>query len=49
MINITQKLQQILATNDENEITALKPFESDKERLEYLFKMYEDMTSKEGI
>ena len=25
-----------------------KPFESDEERLEYLFKMYEEMTSKEG-
>ena len=24
-----------------------KPFESDEERLEYLFKMYEEMTSKE--
>ena len=24
----------------------LKPFESDTERLEYLFKMYEEMTSK---
>ena len=24
-----------------------KPFESDEERLEYLFKMYEDITSKE--
>jgi hypothetical protein len=26
-----------------------KPFESDEERLEYLFKMYEEMTSKEKI
>ena len=25
-----------------------KPFESDEERLEYLFKMYEEMTTKEG-
>ena len=25
-----------------------KPFESDEERLEYLFKMYEEMTGKEG-
>lgn len=25
-----------------------KPFESDEERLEYLFKMYEEMTAKEG-
>ncbi|MBW6488913.1 DNA methyltransferase [Sulfurimonas sp.] len=25
-----------------------KPFESDEERLEYLFRMYEDMTSKDG-
>ncbi|MBE0492666.1 MAG: class I SAM-dependent DNA methyltransferase [Sulfurospirillum sp.] len=25
-----------------------KPFETDEERLEYLFKMYEDMTSKDG-
>jgi hypothetical protein len=24
-----------------------KPFESDEERLEYLFKMYEEMTGKE--
>ncbi|MDD4950583.1 DNA methyltransferase [Sulfuricurvum sp.] len=26
----------------------VKPFESDEERLEYLFKMYEEMTGKEG-
>lgn len=26
----------------------LKPFESDEERLEYLFKMYEEMTGREG-
>jgi hypothetical protein len=26
----------------------VKPFESDEERLEYLFKMYEEMTSEEG-
>jgi len=26
-----------------------KPFESDEERLEYLFRMYEEMTSKEKI
>lgn len=25
-----------------------KPFESDEERLEYLFKMYEEMTSNKG-
>ena len=24
-----------------------KPFETDEERLEYLFKMYEEMTNKE--
>jgi hypothetical protein len=26
-----------------------KPFESDEERLEYLFKMYEEMTSKDNL
>jgi len=26
-----------------------KPFESDEEKLEYLFKMYEEMTSKDNI
>ncbi len=27
----------------------LKPFESDVERLEYLFKMYEEMTTKNSL
>ena len=27
----------------------LKPFESDTERLEYLFKMYEEMTTKNSL
>jgi hypothetical protein len=26
-----------------------KPFQSDEERLEYLFKMYEEMTTKKGV
>jgi hypothetical protein len=42
-----QKAHQTLDTYIEQCYRA-KPFESDEERLEYLFKMYEEMTSKEN-